>query len=116
MFFGGIRLLKGAKKIAFSIIELAFAFVALSIALAALAPIISKKMTPVAHSTTSDDSIKTVECFKEGSQYYVSEHCVACDPNERICIECLLSEKDCEQEEDPMVLDIEQCKCVTPEG
>ena len=79
-------MLRGAKKFAFSIIELAFAFVALSIALAALAPIISKKMTPTAKTTTSDDSIKTVECFKEGSQYYVSEHCVACDPNKRICI------------------------------
>ena len=114
-------MLKGAKKIAFSIIELAFAFVALSIALAALAPIISKKMTPTAKTVTSDTSIITLECFKEGSQYYVSEFCVACDPKSIIeetgtptCIDCLMDEKECRA--DGKVLDKDMCACIEAEN
>ncbi len=111
-------MLKGAKKIAFSIIELAFAFVALSIALAALAPIISKKMTPTAKTTTSDDSIKTTACFDSNSQFWVSEYCVACvpvdNPEENSgknakCVECLMEESDCEEGKK---LDTELCDCV----
>ena len=114
-------MLERTKKIAFSIIELAFAFVVLSIVLAALAPIISKKVTPTAKTTTSDTSIKTLECFKEGSEYYVSEFCVACDPNSinektgaPTCIQCLMDEKQCSV--DGKVLDKDACECTDAES
>ena len=67
-----------------------FALVALSVALAALSPMLAKKLSPTVQSTSSNSVIKTDEC-----KTLINQNCNLCNVQTAECLGCEIEPSSC---------------------
>ena len=80
-----------------------FALVALSVALAALSPMLARKLNPTVQSTSSNSVIKTDEC-----KALVNQNCILCNTSTNECLSCEIEPSSCKSGKK---LNYEKCIC-----